>query len=125
MNRRHFIASAAMVPVIAAAGRLAPVRAAEEPGAGWRRFEVTTEVALTAAPASLWLPIAQTARSYQRVLSLDWQGTADQAEQVDDPAYGAQMLRLTWKPGASARQVRVVQTVETRDRGGQPDPASP
>jgi transglutaminase-like putative cysteine protease len=125
MNRRKFLASAAMAPVIAAAGRLAPVRAAAETTAGWRRFEVTTEAALTAAPASLWLPIAQTARSYQRALSLDWQGTADQAELVDDPVYGAEMLRLTWKSAASARQVRVVQTIETRDRDGQPDPTSP
>ncbi len=124
MDRRRFLAGAATVPVIAA-GRLAPARAAEEPAASWRRFEVTSEVDLSAAPASLWLPIAQTARSYQRALSLDWRGNADQAELVDDPVYGAQVLRLTWKSGAGAQQVRVVQTVETRDRGGQPDPASP
>jgi transglutaminase-like putative cysteine protease len=125
MNRRRLLASAALTPVIAAAGRLAPVRAAEEPAAGWRRFEVATEVTLAAAPASLWLPIAQTARSYQRALSLDWQGTADRAELVEDPVYGAQVLRLTWKSGASARRLRVVQTVEVQDRSSQPDPASP
>lgn len=124
MHRRRFLASAAMAPVAVAAGRLATVRAADE-GDKWRRFEVTTEVTLTAAPASLWLPIAQTARSYQRALSLYWEGTADRAELVEDPVYGSQLLRLSWKPGDNARQVRVVQTVEVQDRAGQPDPASP
>ncbi len=124
MDRRRFLAAAA-VPAIAAAGRLAPLRAAEEPNAEWRRFAVTTEVALAAAaPASLWLPIAQAARSYQRTLSLGWQGTADRAELVDDPVYGARALRLTWGSSAAARTVRVTQTVETRDRDGLPDPAS-
>ena len=127
MNRRRFLAGAAAAPVVAASGRFAAAGAAAEPepAAGWRRFEVTTEVTLGAAPASLWLPIAQSARPYQRALSLDWQGTADQAELVADPAYGAQALRLTWKAGDGARTVRVIQTVETRDRDRQPEPASP
>lgn len=125
MNRRRFLAGAAASPVIVATGRLAPVRAADKSADSWRRFEITTEVVLDAAPAALWLPIAQTARSYQRALSIDWQGTADRAELVADPVYGAQVLHLTWKLGDGARQVRVVQTVEVQDRDGQPDPASP
>ncbi|MGH7045667.1 MAG: transglutaminase-like domain-containing protein [Stellaceae bacterium] len=125
MDRRCLLAGAAMTPVLAAASRLIPAAAAEDPVSGWRRFELTTEVTLTAAPASLWLPIGQSRRSYQRALSLGWQGTAEEAELVDDPVYGARILRLKWKPGASVRQVRVVQTVETRDRSNQPDPASP
>ena len=125
MDRRRFLFSAAMAPVAAGSARLAAVYAADAPAAGWRRFEVTIEVSLTGGPASLWLPLAQTARSYQRALSLAWQGNAEEAELVDDPVYGAPALHSTWAAATEASRVRVVQTVETRDRDLQPDPAPP
>jgi transglutaminase-like putative cysteine protease len=125
MNRRRFLLGSAMAPVAAASGVVARLGAAEKPVAGWRRFEVATEVALADAPASLWLPLAQSARSYQRALSLAWRGNADEAELLDDPVYGAPVLRLTWAAGKSEQNTRVVQIIETRDRDGGADPATP
>lgn len=83
---------------------------------GWRRFQVTTTVdlAATAEPAELWLPLAETVGSYQRALNLTFDSNG-RAEQVRDARYGAPMLRVRWdKPGAHA--VTLVQTVATRDR---------
>ena len=125
MDRRSLLLSATIAPLIIAAGRSARLCADEKPADGWRRFEITTEVALAEGLASLWLPLAQSARSYQHSLSLAWQATADQTELADDPVYGAPVLRLNWTKDADIRQARVVQIVETRDRDGQPDPASP
>ncbi len=121
MDRRRFLSAAAMTSALAAAARLAPAVAGE---AGWRRFEVTTEIDLSEGPGSVWLPLAQQARSYQRPLSLAWEGTAGKSELVIDPAYGAPILYAVWPAGAEARRLRVVQTVETRDRASQPDPAA-
>jgi transglutaminase-like putative cysteine protease len=114
-----------MVPLVSVSANHPAAHAGEQASAGWRRFEVTTEVALADGPAVLWLPLVRSAPSYQRSLSLAWHGNADEAELVDDAVYGAPVLRLTWAKGTSPRQVSVVQTVETRDRDTQPDPAAP
>ena len=125
MDRRRFLLGAVTAPITTASGKLAAAHAGEEAGADWRRFEVMTEVTLADGPAVLWLPLAQTAWSYQRALSLAWRGDADEAELVDDAVYGAPVLRLTWAKETSPRRVSVVQTVETRDRDTRPDPATP
>jgi hypothetical protein len=43
----------------------------------WHRFEITTRVTLLDASgaAQLWLPLAQTAGSYQTALDLRWQSS--------------------------------------------------
>jgi transglutaminase-like putative cysteine protease len=125
MDRRRFLLGAATAPIIGASGKFVAAHGGEEARAGWRRFEVTTEVALADGPAVLWLPLAQTARSYQRALSLAWHGNDDEAELVGDAVYGAPVLRLAWSKQTSPRRVSVVQTVETRDRDTRPDPAAP
>src|SRR5437667_3680570 len=124
MDRRRFLLGAATAPIITASGRLATAYGGEDANIGWRRFEVTTEVALADGPAVLWLPLGQSARAYQRALSLAWHGNADEAELLDDAIYGAPVLRLTWAKATIPRQVSVVQTVETRDRDARPDPAA-
>jgi transglutaminase-like putative cysteine protease len=125
MDRRRFLIGATMAPVLSVSTKHAASHAGELASAGWRRFEVISEVALADAPATLWLPLIQSARSYQRALSLTWHGNADEAELIDDEVYGAPILRLSWTEPAGSRQVSVVQTVQTRDRGTRPDPASP
>jgi transglutaminase-like putative cysteine protease len=125
MDRRRFLLGAATAPIVAGSGKLALAHGEDLAAAPWRRFEVTTEVDLADGPAVLWLPLAQSARSYQRTLSLAWHGNADEAELVDDATYGAPVLRLTWAKAADPRHVRVLQTVETRDRDAQPEPAAP
>lgn len=123
MDRRQFMLGAAVGPVVAMSRRLAWAGAGDAAN-GWRRFEITTEIALTGGPGSLWLPVAQSARSYQRPLSLAWQGNAGNAELLDDPVYGAPVLHLTWSAANRPGEARIVQTVETRDRATQTDPAA-
>lgn len=87
----------------------------------WRWFEITTHVVLPDArgAAALWLPLAQTAEGYQTGVDIRWQGNGAHGV-ARDATYGAAVLRSTWPDGASARQVTVVQTVMTRDRGSLP-----
>jgi transglutaminase-like putative cysteine protease len=94
---------------------------AAETAVGWRRFEITTRVALLDSPgaAQLWLPLAQTAGGYQVALDSDAHGNG-RIEIVRDDRYGAAMLRATWDGSATQQQVQVVQTVATRDRGAIP-----
>jgi transglutaminase-like putative cysteine protease len=123
MNRRALLAAAA-TPF---AARLAAPRqaVAADAGmavpsiAGWRRFEVTTRVALldSPGPAQLWLPVVQTAAGYQVARNPTWQGNG-RTDLVRDARYGAQVLRTRWDSGEGTQTVEVVQLVATRDRGG-------
>jgi len=118
MNRRAFLATAAVAP-LAAQFATARRAAAAEGGAGWRRFEVMTRVTLldSSGPAQLWLPLAQTAGGYQASLDLSWQGSG-RTELVHDARYGADLLRTSWAGGEAAQTMQVVQLVATRDRSG-------
>jgi transglutaminase-like putative cysteine protease len=91
-------------------------RAAAKDLAGWRRYTVTTKVdlAATGEPATLWLPVAQSVGTYQRVLAHKFDSDG-QAELVKDARYRAAVLRVGWsQPGP--RTVTLTQTVATRDR---------
>ena len=123
MKRRNFLATLLAAPWVNGAGLLPLTQAAEptaEGGqaaeAGWRRFEITTRVALPedAGAARLFLPLVQTAGGYQTALDLRWNGNGT-AERVHDARYGAPMLRTTWGNRAEAKQIEVVQTVATRE----------
>jgi transglutaminase-like putative cysteine protease len=128
MDRRVFLATTAVAPLISRLSLGANRAEAAEPAPtlGWRQFEVTTRVTLQSAPgqsatgpAQLWLPLAQTAGGYQTVLELHWQGNG-RADLVRDQKYGAAILRSTWDDAASPPQIEVVQLVATRDRGSLP-----
>ncbi|WP_338664927.1 transglutaminase family protein [Pararoseomonas sp. SCSIO 73927] len=100
---------------------LLPSRAGAQPHlAGWRRFELRTEVTVETGdePAILWLPLAGTVGTYQRADEPAVE-TNGRAERVQDARYGAEMLRITW---SSPREQRVVvtQAVATRPRGAEP-----
>lgn len=120
MNRRTLLTAA----VASLAGSFSVPRRAEAAGeeataARWRHFEVTTRVTLldSPGPAQLWLPLAQTAATYQVAREPLWQGTG-QTELAQDARYGAPVLRTAWDGSESAQTVEVVQRVATRDRGG-------
>jgi transglutaminase-like putative cysteine protease len=118
MDRRALLAAALAAPL---AGRLLPGPAAARAAEGsppWRRFEITTQVTLlgSAGQSRLWLPLAQDAQGYQRVVDCRWDGTG-RAELVRDARYGADLLRSTWNGGEAAQQLDLVQVVATRDRG--------
>lgn len=100
-HRRHLIASALAAPIVSLArtSRATGIISESTTGPdGWRRFEITTRVALPDAPgaAQLWLPLAQTAAGYQSAGTLSWTTgqTSDTVYRVRDERYGAQLLRV-------------------------------
>ena len=123
MDRRAFLGAAAAAGALGlSAGHIRPARASS-PASDftWRRFQITTRVTLPngAAPAQLWLPIAQTASGYQVSLDLGWQSDGT-VEPVRDAAYGARILRATWPAGTESARIEVTQLVATRDRTASP-----
>jgi transglutaminase-like putative cysteine protease len=122
MHRRTVLAGAA-APLISSLFS-GPSFAQARAGDGWRRWEVTTRVdlAATAEPAELWIPLAESVGDYQRALAPRFDSNG-RAELVRDAHYRAPMLRVRWQqPGAHA--VTLVQTVETRDRTLDPETLS-
>ena len=126
MDRRTFIKTAAASATFAAAAAAAPrfAFAADNafkpaPAAGWRVFEVTTRVELSAASGAprLWLPLpAVEDAAWIKPMGNLWQGNAAAVQQVRDPVYGAQMLAATWDAGEPAPVLEVVSRFATRDR---------
>lgn len=124
MNRRTLLASAATSPFFAPAFVRHAARAAESTPSGWRRFELTTRIALndTSGPADLWVPLAQTLGGYQQADAPRWTTEASANGIMRDDRYGAPMLRLTWRePGP--RTLKVTQIVAVQDRAAEPPAA--
>ncbi len=121
MNRRKFLAFSFAASLAAPSLRAlaaAPSSALTPTTAGWRRFEIKTQVTLpdTPGPAQLWLPLAQTAGVYQIALDVDWIG-GNQTETVHDARYGAPVLRAIWKDKDPApRTLALSQIIAVRDR---------
>jgi transglutaminase superfamily protein len=124
MQRRDILKAACMLPAALGAARAHATQArtpeAPGPASGWRQYEIATEVRLAGSegPATLWLPVAQSAGDYQKSLGVTWQGDARHAEIVRDPVYGAAILRADWDD-RTGRALRLVQRVAVRDRGPQ------
>lgn len=122
MNRRNLLLSTAALAVAGTAPLTARAAGGEAAlAAGWRRFELTTRIALndTSAPATLWVPLAQTLGDYQQAAAPRWSTDAPDAAIVTDDRYGAPMLRLTWlQPGPHT--VELAQAIATRDRTADP-----
>ena len=138
MDRRTFLAfSAAGV-----AGTLAPVghaRAADAlvpppMDAGWRTFDVVTEVELWPQdlPARLWLPLPMhDDTGYQRLLDYRWTGNAASTGIFRDPKYGAPSFYAEWSDKGAAPKLAVTTRITTRNRsvdlarpGTVPEPAT-
>ncbi len=118
MHRRSLLAGlgASALP-LSAAGRAG----AQSQSDGWRRFELTTEIDLSAqtTPVDLWLPLAGGVGADQHGLArrLDTNG---HAQTVRDARYKERLLKVRWEaPGP--RKLTLVETLATRDRA--PDKA--
>ena len=113
MDRRELLRSGSAGAVVLAAGR---VFAADAP-AVTRRYEITTELDLTAhdGAAETWVPLIQTAHGYQKA-SAPRLACTGRAALVRDDRYGAGIARASWT-GPGPKRLTLVQTVETRDRG--------
>jgi len=131
MDRRAFIRTATLSAAafaaprfsLAADGGLKPTAAAggfnPDPGNGWRVFEVTSRLELSAASGAprAWLPLpAVDDAAWIKPMGNLWQGNAAAVQQVRDPAYGAQMLAAQWDAGEPAPLLEVVSRFATRDR---------
>lgn len=121
MQRRHFFAGALCAPFATTASQATVAVQGPLPDIGWRRYEVTTRVALPdmAGAASVWLPLAQTAAGYQVVTETRHGGTGRQAI-LHDSVYGSAVLHAAWPDQGAPRQVEVTQIVATQDRAGLP-----
>jgi len=102
-----------------------PARVLAEPAAngfdpqpdGWRTFEVTTEMRLVRPGRSqAWIPLPAVTSDWIRPLGNTWSTNAATARVVRDPAWGAQLLALTWDGADVAPAVTVHSRVTTRDR---------
>jgi transglutaminase-like putative cysteine protease len=126
MDRRTFIKTAAASATFSAAALAVPgaARAAEgglRPASanGWRVFEVTSRVELSAADGAprLWLPLPSVEDfAWIRPMGNLWQGNAAVVRQSADPRYGAKMLVAQWDQGEPAPVFEVVSRFATRDR---------
>ncbi len=123
MDRRTFIKTASLSAAALAAPSFT-FAAAEagfnpSPANGWRVFEVTSRIELSAANGAprLWLPLpAVDDAAWIRTMGNLWQGNAASVRTLRDPRYGAQMLAATWDSGEPAPVLEVVSRFATRDR---------
>ena len=131
MDRRTFIKTATLSAAVLSAPRFAfaaesganPTAAAggfnPSPANGWRVFEVTSRLELSAASGAprAWLPLpAVEDAAWIRPMGNLWQGNAAAVQQVRDPTYGAQMLVAQWDAGEPAPLLEVVSRFAARDR---------
>lgn len=122
MDRRTFIKAASLSAAALAAPRFTFAADAgfnPNPANGWRVFEVTSRIELSAASGAprLWLPLpAVDDAAWIRTMGNLWQGNAAAVQQMRDPRYGAQMLVAQWDAGEPAPVLEVVSRFATRDR---------
>ncbi|PLP98250.1 transglutaminase-like domain-containing protein [Cupriavidus pauculus] len=132
MDRRAFLRLGAAVPVSISAGispafSATPSSASSTPAdpypatAGWRVYELTTEVQLpaAAAPATVWLPVtAPHLGDYQRTVSNEWIAPGARARAARAGRYGVDMLVIDWPTATHGTPLsaRLTSTVALRDR---------
>ncbi len=127
MDRRHFIKTATASATFAAATLAAPRFASAAEGAGfnpnpangWRVFEVTSRIEVSAASGAprIWLPLpAVEDAGWIRPMGNLWQGNAAAVQEVRDPVYGARMLAAQWDASEPAPVLEAVSRFATRDR---------
>jgi transglutaminase-like putative cysteine protease len=131
MKRRDFMRLAAASPLLAGAPALfaATATSSSSPQAGgWRSFELSYEVDLSAQTGAgrVWLPLPADAGDYQTVHSIKWADAPAGAALNWDPEYQATMFSAELPAAASARRFSVTAVVSTRDRNrSAPGPVRP
>jgi transglutaminase-like putative cysteine protease len=118
MKRREFIQLAASASLLAAAPRAFAVSA--QPDSGWRTFDLTYTVDLSAhnAAGRIWLPLPGNAGDYQRVISTHWQAGTAEAALYWDAVYQAPIF--TAQSDGAGQSITVTTQVATRDRSRAP-----
>ena len=126
MNRGEFLSGTAAVAAAALRDPFAPV-----PGV-WRTFTVTTMVTLRPGGiAQAWVPVPSFREaSWMRPGATSLSGNAAQVQLVSDARWNAGMAHAQWPASTSARVLKVVSSVSTRDlrvdlSGGRPRALAP
>jgi transglutaminase-like putative cysteine protease len=118
MDRRTFLRTAVMTPVMTSFARLPNVWAGSTPENRWRAFEVTTrlEILTPSGVTRAWVPLPLPEDTdYHRTLGRTWSGNAASAQAARDPRYGAGFVVAEW-PAGTAPVLEVVTRIATRDR---------
>jgi transglutaminase-like putative cysteine protease len=122
MDRRTFLAtSAAGIAASMARMPIAHAAALSPPpsDAGWRTFDVVTEVELWPQdlPARLWLPLPLYRDTpYQRMLDYRWTGNAINTGVFREPTYGAPAFFAEWSDKGAAPKLALTTRITTRNR---------
>jgi transglutaminase-like putative cysteine protease len=121
MDRRTFVKTSSLVPLVAALPQLAGAQAARvfspQPGT-WRTFEVVHRVELLKpmGVVKVWLPVPVVEDSYQRNANSTWTVSSGKADRSTDPVYGAGLLAVEFDR-ADSKPVAVLTTqVQTQNR---------
>lgn len=118
MQRREFIQLAATTSLLAAMPRAFAAGAQAE--SGWRTFDLTYTVDLSARNAAgrIWLPLPGNFGDYQRVISTHWQAGTTDAALCWDAVYQAPIF--TAQSEGAWQRITVTVRVATRDRSRGP-----
>jgi len=132
MNRRDFLGASAVVSALAALPpfirRTSAAALSDIQQAGWRIFEITTDVELEAGgQPRLWLPVPlYQDTGYQRLVSNELTGNMVRAGIYRDKKYGAPAFYAEWDDKSTAPQLQLVSQFATRNRSvdfSRPQPA--
>ena len=102
MNRRHFLRTSLSLSALTVLSGGLPLARATTQGAGWRTFEVTTQVDVLAPEGitRVWLPTPLTIETpYQKPLGNTWTAEGGQIGFQTDAKYGAGIVSAEWPAG--------------------------
>ncbi len=121
MIRRDVLKASLAASTLTLAPRLASAAGDFSPmPKGWRRFTLTTRIEPNFATKA-WIPLPTLAEAdWQRPGKTVWTGNAKRVEQVRDPAYGAEMLKVEWSADQQNPLIEVTTDVQTQDRAVRP-----
>ncbi|NOT70498.1 MAG: transglutaminase domain-containing protein [Hyphomicrobium sp.] len=120
MNRRDILKSAAAATAVSALPKAAFAQSAFAPKPGdWRKFQITTSVALAKASGTsqAWVPLpAFNAPEWFRPEGSTWTTNAKTAEIKRDAKYGAEFVHAIWADGEASPMIEIMSKFSTRDR---------
>ena len=117
-TRRTALKLGVAATALAAAPRLALAAFAPQPS-GWRRFELTTRVAVprNGKTVEVWVPVpAVTAGDWMRAGETSWETDAEEVTLRTDEASGARYVHAVWPEGEGDAVLEVVSTAAAQDR---------
>ncbi len=118
LTRRSALKLGAAAAALSVVPRLALAAFAPQPS-GWRRFELTTRVAIPrdGSTVELWVPVpAVTEGDWMRAGETRWESNAADVALRTDGASGAQYVHATWPEGEGEARLEVISTAAAQDR---------